>query len=222
MNNSKTKLPQIPNKRYFTIGEVAFLCAVKPHVLRYWEQEFPQLRPSKRRGNRRYYQREDVVMVRHIRELLYDEGYTIIGARIQLDQLLKQPKTSKPQSEFTNEISFVVEPEPFEQFDQIDQYDYKSFDQQKAFNRSHDNAQSIFNPAEFLENHGPNADNSQEYCTLTELEQIAEQLKLEQVHLTKLNNTKIRNYKLTMDEIVFELKEILSDIRTNKDLLVEA
>ena len=74
-------LPPIPGKRYFTIGEVSQLCAVKPHVLRYWEREFPQLRPAKRRGNRRYYQRRDVLVVRRIRELLYGQGFTIGGAR---------------------------------------------------------------------------------------------------------------------------------------------
>ena len=78
------QLPSIPDKLYFTIGEVALLCALKPHVLRYWEQEFPQLTPSKRRGNRRYYQRKDVVLVRQIQTLLYDKGYTIEGARAQL------------------------------------------------------------------------------------------------------------------------------------------
>ena len=75
------ELPVIPGKRYFTIGEVSELCAVKPHVLRYWEQEFPQLKPVKRRGNRRYYQRDDVLTIRQIRSLLYDQGYTIGGAR---------------------------------------------------------------------------------------------------------------------------------------------
>jgi DNA-binding transcriptional MerR regulator len=75
------ELPAIPGKRYFTIGEVSELCAVKPHVLRYWEQEFPQLKPVKRRGNRRYYQRDDVLTIRQIRTLLYDQGYTIGGAR---------------------------------------------------------------------------------------------------------------------------------------------
>ena len=77
-------LPAIPGKRYFTIGEVSGLCGVKPHVLRYWEQEFPQLKPVKRRGNRRYYQRHDVIMVRQIRSLLYEQGFTIGGARQQL------------------------------------------------------------------------------------------------------------------------------------------
>lgn len=77
-------LPTIPNKRYFTIGEVSELCAVKPHVLRYWEQEFPELKPVKRRGNRRYYQRHDVLLIRQIRSLLYEKGFTIGGARQQL------------------------------------------------------------------------------------------------------------------------------------------
>jgi len=79
-----SELPPIPPKRYFTIGEVSELCAVKPHVLRYWEQEFPQLKPTKRRGNRRYYQRQEVLLIRQIRSLLYDQGYTIGGARQRL------------------------------------------------------------------------------------------------------------------------------------------
>ncbi len=83
-----TVLPPLPAKRYFTIGEVAQLCGVKPHVLRYWEQEFTQLRPMKRRGNRRYYQHHEVLMIRRIRELLYDQGFTISGAR---NRLLEQP-----------------------------------------------------------------------------------------------------------------------------------
>ena len=78
------ELPSIPSKRYFTIGEVSELCAVKPHVLRYWEQEFPQLKPAKRRGNRRYYQQHDVQMIRTIRGLLYEQGFTIGGARQKL------------------------------------------------------------------------------------------------------------------------------------------
>jgi DNA-binding transcriptional MerR regulator len=78
------EFPTIPGKRYFTIGEVGELCNVKPHVLRYWEQEFPQLKPVKRRGNRRYYQRQDVLMIRQIRSLLYDQGFTIGGARQRL------------------------------------------------------------------------------------------------------------------------------------------
>ncbi|HYW02811.1 MAG TPA: MerR family transcriptional regulator [Gammaproteobacteria bacterium] len=78
------ELPPIPSKRYFTIGEVSELCGVKPHVLRYWEQEFPHLRPVKRRGNRRYYQHNDVLLIRQIRSLLYEEGFTIGGARQRL------------------------------------------------------------------------------------------------------------------------------------------
>lgn len=81
---ASSALPPIPAKRYFTIGEVSELCGVKAHVLRYWEQEFTQLKPLKRRGNRRYYQHHEVLLVRRIRELLYDQGYTIHGARIQL------------------------------------------------------------------------------------------------------------------------------------------
>ncbi|MFZ5593465.1 MAG: MerR family transcriptional regulator [Pseudomonadota bacterium] len=83
-SNHGNELPDIPGKRYFTIGEVSELCDVKPHVLRYWEQEFPQLKPLKRRGNRRYYQQQDVLMVRQIRNLLYDHGFTIVGARQRL------------------------------------------------------------------------------------------------------------------------------------------
>nr|WP_315240796.1 MerR family transcriptional regulator [uncultured Albidiferax sp.] len=84
-----TPLPSIPAKRYFTIGEVADLCGVKPHVLRYWEQEFNQLRPMKRRGNRRYYQHHEVLMIRRIRDLLYDQGFTISGARNKLQELVQ-------------------------------------------------------------------------------------------------------------------------------------
>lgn len=88
-NNKRKKslekdLPVIPDKRYFTISEVSFLCKVKAYVLRYWEQEFPQLKPVKRRGNRRYYQHQDVLLVRQIKKLLYEDGYTIEGARSQL------------------------------------------------------------------------------------------------------------------------------------------
>jgi DNA-binding transcriptional MerR regulator len=85
-STSKPSLPPIPAKRYFTIGEVSELCGVKPHVLRYWEQEFTQLKPVKRRGNRRYYQHHEVLLIRRIRQLLYEEGFTISGARHRLDQ----------------------------------------------------------------------------------------------------------------------------------------
>src|SRR3982074_710952 len=92
----KADLPPIPAKRYFTIGEVSDLCGVKPHVLRYWEQEFTQLKPVKRRGNRRYYQHHEVLLIRRIRELLYEEGFTISGARNRLDSSSAQEE--KPES----------------------------------------------------------------------------------------------------------------------------
>jgi len=90
-SNPSPALPSIPAKRYFTIGEVSELCGVKPHVLRYWEQEFTQLKPVKRRGNRRYYQHHEVLLIRRIRELLYDQGFTISGARNRLDEIASQP-----------------------------------------------------------------------------------------------------------------------------------
>ena len=91
------ELPPIPAKRYFTIGEVSELCGVKPHVLRYWEQEFEQLKPVKRRGNRRYYQRSDVMMIRQIRSLLYEQGFTIGGARQRLEGDKAQTDLSRSQ-----------------------------------------------------------------------------------------------------------------------------
>jgi len=94
-HSPRNQLPPIPAKRYFTIGEVSELCGVKPHVLRYWEQEFTQLKPVKRRGNRRYYQHHEVLLIRRIRELLYDQGFTISGARNRLDELVSEP-AAKP------------------------------------------------------------------------------------------------------------------------------
>jgi DNA-binding transcriptional MerR regulator len=88
-------LPPIPAKRYFTIGEVSELCGVKPHVLRYWEQEFTQLRPMKRRGNRRYYQHHEVLMIRRIRDLLYDQGFTISGARNKLQEIVQHEREKR-------------------------------------------------------------------------------------------------------------------------------
>src|SRR3954462_768459 len=93
-SRAKPDLPQIPAKRYFTIGEVSDLCAVKPHVLRYWEQEFTQLKPVKRRGNRRYYQHHEVLLIRRIRDLLYEQGFTINGARHRLDAEAGEPRAA--------------------------------------------------------------------------------------------------------------------------------
>ncbi|HEY6241573.1 MAG TPA: MerR family transcriptional regulator, partial [Burkholderiales bacterium] len=106
--------PPIPAKRYFTIGEVSELCGVKPHVLRYWEQEFTQLRPVKRRGNRRYYQHHEVLLIRRIRELLYEQGFTISGARNRLDESLSAassratgPATSTSRSHDSRNINLA-------------------------------------------------------------------------------------------------------------------
>ena len=106
MENS---LPSIPAKRYFTIGEVGDLCGVKPHVLRYWEQEFTQLRPMKRRGNRRYYQHHEVLMIRRIRDLLYDQGFTISGARNKMQELLQLERDKKRNGEVMLEGVEVIE-----------------------------------------------------------------------------------------------------------------
>ncbi len=112
------QLPPIPAKRYFTIGEVSELCGVKPHVLRYWEQEFTQLKPVKRRGNRRYYQHHEVLLIRKIRELLYEQGFTISGARNRLDgaedkletAVIPQisPQNTRIQSESANDFDFFT------------------------------------------------------------------------------------------------------------------
>jgi DNA-binding transcriptional MerR regulator len=102
-------LPPIPAKRYFTIGEVGDLCGVKPHVLRYWEQEFTQLRPMKRRGNRRYYQHHEVLMIRRIRDLLYDQGFTISGARNKMQEILQAERDKKRNGEVLLEGVDVIE-----------------------------------------------------------------------------------------------------------------
>lgn len=110
------ELPPIPAKRYFTIGEVSELCGVKPHVLRYWEQEFNQLKPVKRRGNRRYYQHHEVILVRKIRELLYNQGFTISGARNRLDEgggasatSVEKHEASKKGSSLRSQVESVIE-----------------------------------------------------------------------------------------------------------------
>ena len=106
-NLATTDLPAIPAKRYFTIGEVSELCGVKPHVLRYWEQEFTQLKPLKRRGNRRYYQHHEVLLIRRIRELLYDQGFTISGARNRLDELVSEPGKAAARSSRATHLALV-------------------------------------------------------------------------------------------------------------------
>ena len=112
--SKKADLPPIPAKRYFTIGEVSELCGVKPHVLRYWEQEFTQLKPVKRRGNRRYYQHHEVLLIRRIRELLYDQGFTISGARNRLDEIVSEPsRAARPSrtnlASLRKELKSVIE-----------------------------------------------------------------------------------------------------------------
>ena len=113
---SGDELPPIPAKRYFTIGEVSELCGVKPHVLRYWEQEFNQLKPVKRRGNRRYYQHHEVLLVRRIRELLYSQGFTISGARNRLDEsgsveslVVSKQDVVKPSGALRSEFQSIIE-----------------------------------------------------------------------------------------------------------------
>jgi DNA-binding transcriptional MerR regulator len=109
----RVELPPIPAKRYFTIGEVSELCGVKPHVLRYWEQEFNQLKPVKRRGNRRYYQHHEVLLVRRIRQLLYEEGFTISGARNRLEEggsaHQEVQETSPAPMSLRNQIAEIIE-----------------------------------------------------------------------------------------------------------------
>ncbi|HTQ01210.1 MAG TPA: MerR family transcriptional regulator [Casimicrobiaceae bacterium] len=105
---ANSNLPPIPAKRYFTIGEVSELCAVKPHVLRYWEQEFAQLKPVKRRGNRRYYQHHEVLLIRRIRDLLYEQGFTINGARHRLESETAEPRAAARAT--TNSATVVALP----------------------------------------------------------------------------------------------------------------
>lgn len=113
----KVQLPPIPAKRYFTIGEVSELCGVKPHVLRYWEQEFTQLKPVKRRGNRRYYQHHEVLLIRKIRELLYEQGFTISGARNRLDSAVAVVEATKLSAPTTASITAVKQTQPSSDFD---------------------------------------------------------------------------------------------------------
>ena len=111
---NKQELPVIPSKRYFTIGEVASLCLLKPHVLRYWEAEFPQLKPVKRAGNRRYYQHDEVLLVRRIKNLLYEQGYTIVGARLKMAErrsfVTKNYSSTKsnPLADVIKDLNYVI------------------------------------------------------------------------------------------------------------------
>ncbi len=124
-------LPPIPAKRYFTIGEVGDLCGVKPHVLRYWEQEFTQLRPMKRRGNRRYYQHHEVLMIRRIRDLLYDQGFTISGARNKMQELLQSERDKKRNGEVMLEGVEVLE---------VDDADMDDFEDSQTLESSEDSS----------------------------------------------------------------------------------
>jgi DNA-binding transcriptional MerR regulator len=121
----ENSLPPIPTKRYFTIGEVSDLCAVKPHVLRYWEQEFTQLRPMKRRGNRRYYQHHEVLMIRKIRDLLYDQGFTISGARNKLNDIVQIEGDKRRNGEVTLEGIELIEATDSELGDFPDSVDFQ-------------------------------------------------------------------------------------------------
>jgi len=116
---TKLQLPSIPAKRYFTIGEVSELCGVKPHVLRYWEQEFTQLKPVKRRGNRRYYQHHEVLLIRRIRELLYEQGFTISGARNRLDESANEVFGGTAQASTNLSVNVKSEALPDNAFDFI-------------------------------------------------------------------------------------------------------
>src|SRR2546421_7261294 len=111
-SRTKTELPPIPAKRYFTIGEVSELCAVKPHVLRYWEQEFAQLKPVKRRGNRRYYQHHEVLLIRRIRDLLYEQGFTINGARHRLETETAEPRAAARTTPLATPMTTPIALEP--------------------------------------------------------------------------------------------------------------
>ena len=121
-------LPSIPAKRYFTIGEVGDLCGVKPHVLRYWEQEFTQLRPMKRRGNRRYYQHHEVLMIRRIRDLLYDQGFTISGARNKLQEIVQTERDKRRNGEVMFEGVESLDDLDAELDDQLDDADLEDPD----------------------------------------------------------------------------------------------
>ncbi len=204
MKHSTKTLPQIPNKRYFTIGEVSYLCAVKPHVLRYWEQEFQQLKPAKRRGNRRYYQREDVIMVRTIRGLLYDEGYTISGARIQLENVIKQQrklnrvpvesatlKTEQhlSQSIHTHTHTHSIDSQPAKKHEQNVSYSVKF-----TVGKDAPHVTSVSNQGKKLDNN---------------LEQQQPKSQPQQ----SVDDKRLHKYKFILGEVITELHDMLIEIR---------
>ena len=123
-------LPPIPAKRYFTIGEVSELCGVKPHVLRYWEQEFTQLKPVKRRGNRRYYQHHEVLLIRKIRELLYEQGFTISGARNRLDGAEGRTETADSAQNITQISAQVASITSESGIESVSDFDFYTFKQE--------------------------------------------------------------------------------------------
>ena len=141
-SSERVALPPIPAKRYFTIGEVSELCAVKPHVLRYWEQEFTQLRPMKRRGNRRYYQHHEVLMIRRIRDLLYDQGFTISGARNKLQELVQTERDRRKAGEVPLEGMEAIEIDQ-EEFDAAVQDDEQPEPADEAAGRTVDLSQLL-------------------------------------------------------------------------------
>lgn len=143
-------LPPIPVKRYFTIGEVAELCGVKPHVLRYWEQEFTQLRPMKRRGNRRYYQHHEVLMIRRIRDLLYDQGFTISGARNKLQELVQSERDRRKTGEVPLEGMEAIEIDQ-EEFDAALQDDMEVHEGNETSGRTIDLSQLVQLRRELIE-----------------------------------------------------------------------
>lgn len=196
-SNKTNKLPQIPNKRYFTIGEVGHLCGVKPHVLRYWEQEFPQLRPSKRRGNRRYYLREDVLMVREIRQLLYDEGYTISGARTQLDHNIHKAKsqqnpTHRESDHTVTESEYLL---------------YAAKEDETAISNDED----LSSHTSFISHNASTKTHSIDFTAQQSGTYVAQQTQDNQGY-------KLKQYKITISEAVIELKEILSLMESSKVL----
>lgn len=209
MKHNKKTLPQIPNKRYFTIGEVGYLCSVKPHVLRYWEQEFPQLKPAKRRGNRRYYQREDVIMVRTIRGLLYDEGYTISGARIQLDNVIKQQRKANRASAENLAVKTetpIVNTQRPEQHEQNISYSVK-------FTVGKDNSEVTQTSASSKDDTRNRS--RKDDANLAQQTKTPEKQMVESQFGHAAEDKKLKKYKFILSEVITELRDILAEIQDN-------